>query len=142
MVAFEQKSGSTAIEINEQKLNAVLFAALQPGLEQIGAKETAAIKQAISVPVGRDARGNVTVRSKRGEPPRLETGELQSEIQYAVLTVNGAPLLEIGSARPSTPRVPDILEMELNRPYMAPALMRMAAYALKMLATAASAVLK
>lgn len=102
------------------------------------------------------AHNQVIQRSAPGEPPRLEEGLLHANISWAIEhNDTGAPVLEITSARPpqaasgrnvlrfggevsvshaqgeSPASVPQILEFNLNRPYMQPAVERLEGYVLQ-----------
>lgn len=53
-------------------------------LEQAGRDAVEQTRQLLAVPVGRSASGEVTVRSKAGESPRKESGDLSKSIQYLI----------------------------------------------------------
>lgn len=76
------------------------------------------IREAISVPV--DYGSKPPTRSKPGEPPRKDKGLLYEGVSYEVTEDAGSLTLTVSSARDETPAVPEILEFELNRPYMRP----------------------
>lgn len=91
------------------------------------------LDDALSVPVGRDAAGNVTQRSAPGEHPRTETGRLREGLSSHVVTDAGAGNgleveLVVVSARPPRSNdpadVPQRLEYGIGdiapRPYMRP----------------------
>lgn len=93
--------------------------------------EQATIERAISVPVGRDFAGNVIQRSKPGQPPRMETGQLHANIDTTVELFPREIVGTIRSSRPETPEVPAKLEFGdpsenlAARPYMRPAVERL-----------------
>lgn len=65
----------------EDEILAAAVDAVKPVLKELVDDVAADLRKALSVPVGRDSRGRVTVRSKPGEYPRKETGLLQSTVQ-------------------------------------------------------------
>lgn len=86
-------------------------------MRDVGEKIAIDIKDRISVPVGYriGPRGGVVkIRSRRGEPPRKDTGRLQKEIASDVIAAQGQ--VE-GSVYAKTPYAGH-LENELNRPIM------------------------
>lgn len=121
--------------IDPARLARALSAMLTPALEAMGDKEVASIREDLSVPVERGEDGLI-VRSSPGQPPRKEFGILQEfVVREVVAGDNGLPMLRIESTRPTIsadddPDAPRVLEMEIDRPYMAPALVRMKGYAL------------
>jgi hypothetical protein len=100
--------------------------AAREGCNFFGAFAVDNVRTKISIPVGRDSSGNVIERSKPGEPPRLETGNLHDSIGHQVfddadqnqigVTVYAgtyyAPELEVDYNRPILVDVPDELGNE------------------------------
>jgi hypothetical protein len=72
----------------------------------------------LSVPVGYGVGGYVTVRSRPGEPPRLETGELQGNVDSSAELHPDRVEGRIRVERPSTPDVPFILQEQMSRPIL------------------------
>lgn len=135
------------LTLDESKIKNLISAAVEPALVEIGKAETDAIKSDLSVPVeyamsgGRFVYGGgqplVIKRSLPGEPPRMETGKLRENVSFAIENNGNGPTLQIVSSRPDpskTPRVPQILENDLNRPYMSTALERLRGYLLNVFA--------
>jgi hypothetical protein len=95
-----------------------LMGSLEREMRDIGKRAEANLEEALSVPVGRDFAGGVVQRSLPGEPPRKETGQLQGNIESAVARDATSLVLGVGASRPETPDVPEILEFDLNRPFV------------------------
>lgn len=103
------------------RLNAFIASLRQmaaEAVERVAKAEEAAMQQDLSVPVGRDFSGNAVVRSKRGESPRYDTGELYHNVDGRLTeqTSDGATAT-VSVSRPSTPEVPRELEYEMGRPF-------------------------
>jgi hypothetical protein len=94
----------TSVTVYPDKLRAALLPPLKSGTEALGRKSERRIKERISVPVGRDANGNVVVRSQPGEPPRKEHGQLQSHVAHSVEVQGEKVVGSVYSHRP--PREP------------------------------------
>jgi hypothetical protein len=102
-------------------------------VDKVMKEEQVHTEEMLSVPVGRGnkvieftttggknvkftAKNQVTERSKPGEPPRLETGELHGHV-FVQSALHQDRIESINSvSRPSTPDVPRILEEHLDRP--------------------------
>jgi hypothetical protein len=98
----------SAIQQMKQRLGAAL--------KEVMAEEQAATEQRLSVPVGRGPGGFVTVRSKPGESPRLETGELHGNVESFVELHETHIEGTLRVSRPGTPEVPRMLQDQMNRP--------------------------
>lgn len=70
----------------------------------------------VSVPV--EYEGGSVIRSRPGEPPRMETGELRENITFTVVEDADGIKGTFISTRPSTPHVPAELEYGMDRHYM------------------------
>lgn len=77
------------------------------------------VRKSIGVPVGRGA-GGVTVRSKSGEPPRRDEGDLYRSVGHRVRVGAGRVELEIHAGGRRAPHAAH-LEKRMNRRFMAPA---------------------
>jgi hypothetical protein len=138
LIAGAPAIGGTRVtgQLDPQRAARGLYPALAEALKQIGAKEVAEIREDLSVPVELGEDGKI-IRSSPGEPPRKEFGILQENVEYAVVPGEGAiplPELIISSSRPpissgDDPEAPRVLELELHRPYMTPAMIRVKGYA-------------
>jgi hypothetical protein len=133
--------------IDKTVLRDVLYAAIKPAMDEIGKAETKAIEAHLSVPVTRGVGGRVIRRSDPGDAPEKDEDILRQNIEWHVTKEDGEPVLYITASRP--PQEPDddpdaaaILEFggESNwgyvqpRPFMQPALDRMADYAPEVIA--------
>jgi hypothetical protein len=119
-----------------------LFNDCESALRGVAKDEQAELEAAISKPVGRDFAGNVTERSKPGEPPRLETGELAGNVESVVVRSGPAEVvMAIGVSKPDKPEVPVELEYggpnNAPRPFVTPSMHRAADKALAALTKAA-----
>jgi hypothetical protein len=87
-------------------------------VDKVMKEEQVHTEELLNRPVGYDAAGNVTVRSKPGEPPRRETGELQGNVfvQSALHPDRIESILSV--SRPSTPDVPRQLQDDMFRPIL------------------------
>jgi hypothetical protein len=94
----------TSVTIYPDKLRKAFLAPLKSGTEALCRQSERRIKQRISIPVGRDANGNVVVRSAPGEPPRKEFGQLQSHVEHDVVVQGEKVVGSVYSHRP--PREP------------------------------------
>lgn len=128
--------------IDHGKLMAALEPRITAALVEIGEAETLAIQKHLSVPVGRDFTGRVNQRSEPGEAPRMEEDILRQNISYIINQEPDAFTLTITAVRP--PESPDdqphaaaVLEFGganqqgkyvAPRPFMFPALTRVAGY--------------
>ena len=115
-------------------LRAALRQPLLAALEALGEREVAEIKLSLDVPW--------PPASIKGESPHRRTGTLQANVEHVTLLSDetGLPALEIMSDRPPQGDGDDanaavILELELNRPYMRPAVTRLEGYAVEFLAS-------
>lgn len=121
--------------IDPNRLARALTEMLVPALDALGKKEVASVRADLSVPVEMDDRGGI-IRSKIGEPPRMEFGVLRENVEHDVLRGEGTelPTLRIAASRPpispsDDPHAAWILEFELDRPFMSTALVRLEAEA-------------
>jgi hypothetical protein len=91
---------------------------LRASLNKVMKEEQAFTEQRLSVPVVYGVGGEVIERSAPGEPPRTETGELMGNV-YGEATLH-SDYIEgtLTVQRPSTPDVPQLLEVGLNRPIL------------------------
>lgn len=80
------------------------------------------VVKSLGVKVGRNANGRVTERSKPGEPPRLETGELRRSIATEVDTDRGEVVGRVGTNKEYAKYLE--LPAYLNRPFLLPAVAR------------------
>src|SRR5688572_31361803 len=87
-----QIDGDAILDAIRPALNAALF--------EIGERETESIIASLSVPVVRDAGGNVVERSKPGEPPRVDEDVLRQNVVFDVVYDEGVPVLTIEASRP------------------------------------------
>jgi hypothetical protein len=130
--------------IDPALMNMALRQPLITALEALGVREVAAIEADLSVPVGRNAAGDVTTRSAPGQPPRTEEGVLRGNVSHAVSAGSLAelPSLTVSAVRPpegdgDDPEAAVILEFGgvgewgyvQARPFMRPALTRLEGYA-------------
>jgi hypothetical protein len=133
--------------IDKTVLRDVLYAAIKPAMDEIGKAETQAIQTHLSVPVQRGVGGHVIKRSEPNEAPRVEEDILRQNIEWRVVKEDGEPVLYITASRPpeeadDDPDAAAILEFggQSNwgyvqpRPFMQPALDRMADYAPEVIA--------
>lgn len=116
-------------------------------LQWLGEGEEETIEQAISIPVVRNAAGEVIERSKPGQPPRMDEDILHGiGIDHTVVSEDGWPVLYLTATRPpegegDDPDAALILEEggQSNwgyvqpRPFMFPAVVRLSGYAAEML---------
>ncbi len=110
---------------------AEIRAKMMRGLDALGGLSQTRIETTISVPVKRDAAGNVTERSAPGEPPRLDTGELHGNIAHQAWDHGNILGVTVGAAKPDKPTVPVELELGTGRvaprPFMRPEMDRLTA---------------
>jgi hypothetical protein len=131
-----------SVSLDATALKEAMISIVLPGLRAIGVKETAAIQADLSVPVGRDALGNVIQRSAPGEPPRMEEDILRQNIEWDIVREGEGIVLEITAHRPAQEANDDedaavILEYGgvgnwgpiAARPFMTPAMLRIEGYA-------------
>jgi len=100
------------------QIGADLGKKLAVALESIGYQTHVFVHDLLATPV--DYSTSPPTRSKRGEPPRMDTGELQENLKHAVHINGDTYTMIVSSERPSTPYVPLLLESSngLARPYM------------------------
>lgn len=100
------------------KIGADLGKQLAVALESIGLQTHIFVHDLLATPV--DYSTSPPTRSKRGESPRTDTGELQENLKHAVHINGDTYTMIVSSERPSTPWVPLLLETPtgLGRPYM------------------------
>jgi hypothetical protein len=130
--------------IDPSLIHMALRQPLLTALEALGVREVAAIEADLSVPVGRDAAGNVNARSAPGQPPRTDEGILKGNVTHSLDagSLSELPSLTISAARPpegdgDDPDAAVILEFGgvgnwgyvQARPFMRPALNRLEGYA-------------
>lgn len=117
-------------------------------LAELAKVAVADVKQRLSVPV--EWNNGHAIRSSPGEPPRLDTGELEDNVRGEVWVESDSQGADIISSRPASvqynsstqstqgskdsPYVPMILEFEINRPYMRPSLEEMKSIAPQIIA--------
>jgi len=87
--------GALADKITRQMLDKI-----ETEMETLGQAIADDLRQLISVPVGRDERGRVTVRSKPGEPPRKDTGRLYESVTHVVYRAGGRVRLVVATNTP------------------------------------------
>ena len=126
------------LHLDMAAINAAIQAPMHAAMKEIGAREVAAIEEALSVPVGRDFAGNVVERSKPGAPPRLEEDVLRGNVQWRLVTDEAKPYLVVLTSRPDSDAADAAITLEYGgvsswgpieeRPFMRPAYERMKAY--------------
>ncbi len=104
-----------------EAFTARLMAHIENGLQIVGQGTVEYAKALVSKPVER-LPGGVVIRSKPGEPPRRDTGDLQANLQMDVENSGAVVQLGVGSGRNEKPEVPELLEFGIGlngvRPYM------------------------
>lgn len=103
--------------LNADELFAVMEADIEAESRRINEDIAADIKDRIGVPVGYrigPKGGTTKIRSKRGEPPRKDTGRLQREITGETIAADGQIQSSVYAPTPYA----DPLENKLDRPIM------------------------
>ncbi len=108
---------------------AEIRAKMMRGLDALGGLSQTRIETSISVPVKRDAAGNVTERSAPNQPPRLDTGELHGNVEHKTWDHGNIVGVTVGVSKPDKPWVPVELEEGTGRvkrrPFMRPEMDRL-----------------
>lgn len=83
-------------------------------IDEAAVETRVVLRRLVSVPVGRDFEGRVTERSKRGEPPRMDTGSLHGSIVIEPSVYHDG---EISAVIGTKIKYARRLEEGLSRPY-------------------------
>jgi hypothetical protein len=97
----------TFVKIDRARLRKALVPPLTSGTLALAREGVRRIKQRISIPVGRDANGNVVQRSLPGEPPRKEHGQLQMHVEQKVSVKGDGIKGEVYASRPPIENLDD-----------------------------------
>lgn len=103
-------------KVHREKFEKEINDRAEIALNVVGTHMVSVLKKVVGIPVVK-IKGVVTVRSKPGEPPRLETGFGQSSIQFKVVRDDkGHPKLQISVAKNAWYMA--FLEARMNRPWL------------------------